>query len=56
MVKIKEIVSKDLIYSVYDSKWIPTSSRFVSVGKNENEEGLIKIYSLTKDKKVNNFI
>jgi WD40 repeat protein len=46
-VQIVEHINKSLSQTVYDTKWIPCSARFVSLGSPARQTGLIQIYSLT---------
>lgn len=46
-VQIIEHINKSLSQTVYDTKWIPCSARFVSLGSPPRQTGLIQIYSLT---------
>jgi WD repeat-containing protein 92 len=43
-----EHVQKGVNYTPYDTKWIPASARFVSLGINPNATGALQIYQLTK--------
>jgi len=46
-VQIIEHVNKPLSQTVYDTKWVPCSARFVSLGTPARQTGLIHVYSLT---------
>ena len=46
-VQIVEHINKSLSQTVYDTKWIPCSARFVSLGSPARQTGLIQIYGLT---------
>ncbi|KAL3914778.1 MAG: hypothetical protein SGPRY_007503 [Prymnesium sp.] len=46
--QIIEHVNKSLSQTVYDTKWIPCSARFVLLGSPARQTGLIQIYSLVK--------
>jgi len=45
--QIVEHVNKSLSLTVYDTKWIPCSARFVLMGSPARQTGLIQVYSLT---------
>jgi len=46
--QIIEHVHKSLTETVYDTKWIPCSARFVLLGSPPRQTGLIKIFNLVK--------
>jgi len=45
--QIIEHVNKSLPLTVYDTKWVPSSARFVLMGSPARQTGLIQVYSLT---------
>ena len=44
--QIVEHIHKSLTQTVYETKWIPTSARFVLLGSPPRQTGLIQIYRL----------
>jgi hypothetical protein len=46
--QIIEHARKSLTQTVYDTRWIPCSARFVVLGSPPRGSGLIQIYSLSK--------
>ena len=46
--QIVEHVNKSLSLTVYETKWIPSSARFVLLGSPARQTGLIQIYNLVK--------
>eukprot|EP00873_Tetraselmis_striata_P043052 jgi/Tetstr1/463316/TSEL_008240.t1 len=44
--QILEIVHKSLNLTVYDTKWIPSSARFVALGSHPRNTGALQIYEL----------
>lgn len=44
--QIVEHINKSLTQTVYDTKWIPCSARFVLMGSPPRQSGLIQVYSL----------
>lgn len=37
-------------YTVYDTKWIPCSAKFVVLGSKPNDQGILEIYELNECK------
>ncbi len=50
--RILEHIHHSLTYTVYDTKWIPKSARFVSLGSYPRQSGVIEVYSLKDGNKV----
>ena len=41
-------VQKSLNFTLFDTKWIPSSAKFVILGNHPNGKGAIQIYEVTK--------
>ena len=41
-------LEKQLNYTVYDTKWIPCSAKFVALGSHPRNTGAVQIYELSK--------
>ena len=41
-------LEKSLNYTVFDTKWIPTSAKFVSLGSHPKNTGAMQIYEMAK--------
>jgi WD repeat-containing protein 92 len=39
-------LEKSLNYSIFDTKWIPCSAKFLTIGSKPNGTGIIEIYEL----------
>merc|ERR1712183_305145 len=39
-------ITKGLNYTVYDAKWVPSSSRFVVLGSNARGTGQLEVYDM----------
>lgn len=39
-------IEKSLDFSVFDTKWIPCSAKFVVLGSRPNGNGILKVYEL----------
>ena len=46
--QIVEHIHKSLPLTVYDTKWVPCSGRFVVLGSPPRQTGMIQLYSLVK--------
>ena len=46
--QIVEHIHKSLTQTVYETKWIPTSARFVLLGSPPRQSGMIQLYNLVK--------
>lgn len=40
-------IEKNLEYSIFDTRWIPCSAKFVVLGSKTNSKGAMQIYELT---------
>ncbi|EDW19071.1 dynein axonemal assembly factor 10 [Drosophila mojavensis] len=45
-----EHLHESVAYTVYDTKWIPLSAKFVVLGSKPNSHGILDIYELNEDK------
>ncbi|GBP03644.1 WD repeat-containing protein 92 [Eumeta japonica] len=45
-----EHLHQSVNYTVYDTKWIPCSAKFVVLGSKPNHEGILEIYELNESK------
>lgn len=45
-----EHLQQSVNYTVYDSKWIPCSAKFVVLGSKPNSQGILEIYELNENK------
>lgn len=50
--RIIEYIHQSLNYTVYDTKWVPSSARFVSLGSYPRGTGVIQVYTLHEGNKV----
>lgn len=50
-VQIIEIHSKSLPFTTHDSRWVPTSRRFVVVGSKPRSKGALQVYKMNFDSK-----
>lgn len=41
-------LEKQLNYTVYDTKWIPCSAKFVALGSHPRNTGALQVYELSK--------
>ena len=48
--RIIEHIHKSITWTVYDTKWIPVSARFVALGCSPSNTGVLEIYGLKKGK------
>lgn len=54
--RILEHIHHSLTYTVYDTKWIPKSARFVSLGSYPRQSGVIDVYCLKEGNKVEKIV
>jgi len=47
-----EHLHESVNYTVYDTKWVPLSAKFVVLGSKANGHGIMDIYELNQDKLV----
>lgn len=47
-----EHIHEPVNYTVYDTKWLPLSAKFVVLGSKANSHGIMDIYELNEDKVV----
>jgi len=47
-----EHLHEPLNYTVYDTKWIPLSAKFVVLGSKPNSQGILDIFELNEEKLV----
>ncbi|KAM7354781.1 dynein axonemal assembly factor 10 [Cochliomyia hominivorax] len=45
-----EHLNQSLNYTVYDTKWLPCSAKFVVLGSKPNSQGILEIYELNENK------
>jgi hypothetical protein len=46
--QIIEHINKSINFTPYDTKWVPCSARFVTMGIHPNAKGAIQVYQLNK--------
>ena len=46
--QIVEHVVKNLTQTVYETRWIPCSARFIVLGSPPRQSGMLQVYSLTR--------
>lgn len=48
--RIIEHIHKSITWTVYDTRWIPVSARFVALGCSPKNTGVLEIYALKQGK------